>query len=334
MPPLRKPGYVPQPPATGEGPLPQAAMLPRVWLPPRQAILGGQTEVLVVGGGPAGLGAAYGAATAGARVILAERYGFLGGNATAALVMPLTSFHTQGPIAEPVKTRLLPNDHGPGAPVIAGALQVFLERLIHAGGVIPPSLETGYVVPFDPEIFKLTALDLLDEAGVPYLLHAFASGIIDRPMPPAGEEKAVADYRLPATDNQYVVFETKSGPLVIGANVVIDCTGKGTVLRRLPPGAAYDIPLRCLLPRIEEGEKVRTGEGRSPSSSSSLPAHLLDYLLVAGRCISGTHEASSSYRSMPASIATGQAAGVCAALATRAQIRPRDVPAADSVPAG
>jgi NADPH-dependent 2,4-dienoyl-CoA reductase/sulfur reductase-like enzyme len=64
-----------------------------VMLPPRQAVLGGQAQVLVVGGGPAGLGAAIGAAAAGADVILAERYGFLGGNATVALVMPLMSFH-------------------------------------------------------------------------------------------------------------------------------------------------------------------------------------------------------------------------------------------------
>ena len=56
-------------------------------LPPRQAILAADVDVLVVGGGPAGLGAAVGAADAGARVVLAERYGFLGGNATAALAL-------------------------------------------------------------------------------------------------------------------------------------------------------------------------------------------------------------------------------------------------------
>jgi len=69
-------------------PLPRPNERDLVTLPPRPAIFGGRADVLVVGGGPAGLGAAYGAATAGARVILAERYGFLGGNATAALVMP------------------------------------------------------------------------------------------------------------------------------------------------------------------------------------------------------------------------------------------------------
>ena len=52
-------------------------------LEPRQALVAADTDVLVVGGGPAGIGAAIGAADAGARVVLAERYGFLGGNATS-----------------------------------------------------------------------------------------------------------------------------------------------------------------------------------------------------------------------------------------------------------
>ena len=48
-------------------------------------------------------------------------------------------------------------------------------------------------------------------------------------------------------------------------------------------------------------------------------------LIVAGRCISGTHEAHSSYRVMPIVMATGQAAGVCAALAARRGVMPREV---------
>jgi hypothetical protein len=81
--------------------------------------------------------------------------------------------------------------------------------------------------------------------------------------------------------------------------------GSGTVLKRLPPGEAYDIPLRALIPKG------------------------LDYVLVAGRCISGTHEAHSSYRVMPISMATGQAAGVCAALAAQRGVPTQAVDAAD-----
>jgi len=443
---------------------------PSIELPPRQAVLAGETDVLVVGGGPAGLGAALGAVQAGARVILAERYGFLGGNATAALVMPLMSFHTQTPTKERRgAATLLPTDHGPGEAVVGGALAKLLARLVSVGGAIPPTLATGYVVPFDPEWFKLVALDLLDEAGVQLLFHAFASGVLG--------DGAV----------EGVVFETKSGPLAIRARVTVDCTGDadvamqagtptevgradglvqpmtlmfrmaefhraafeayvrehpkewrgvhglwdlvrkataagelklpredilffatphegevsvnstrvtrvlgtdvwdlsyaewmsrrqmrqiaeflrryvpgfessyvmqsgvnvgvretrrivgdyqltaddvlsarkfedavargaypmdihnpagaGTVLRRLPPGEAYDIPLRSLMPKNAEG------------------------LVVAGRCISGTHEAHSSYRVMPIVMATGQAAGVTAALAARRGARPRELAA-------
>src|SRR3954466_3919500 len=176
---------------------------PRIELPSRKAILAAETDVLVIGGGPAGLGAALGAAQAGARVVLAERYGFLGGNATAALVMPLMSFHTAQPTKEKKgATTLLPTDHGPGEPIIAGALKLLLERLVRAGGAIPPSLATGYVVPFDPEWFKLIALEMLDEAGVQFLFHAFASGILE-------EKQGVGG----------VVFETKSGPIAIRARV-------------------------------------------------------------------------------------------------------------------
>src|SRR5919198_5906892 len=108
-------------------------------LPPRTAQLAAETGVLVVGGGPAGLGAALGAANVGARVILAERYGFLGGNATAALVMPLMSFHTQQPRPEKKgATTLLPTDHGPGEAVVNGTLTAFLDRLVRAGGAISP----------------------------------------------------------------------------------------------------------------------------------------------------------------------------------------------------
>ncbi len=442
----------------------------RIALPPRKAVVAADVDVLVVGGGPAGLGAAVGAADAGARVVLAERYGFLGGNATAALVMPLMSFHTQH--HQPERrgaTTLLPTDHGPGDPVVGGVLARLLEKLVKAGGAIPPSLATGYVVPFDPEWFKLTALDLLDEAGVQFLFHAFASGVL-------GDKKI-----------EGAIFETKSGPVAIRAKVVVDCTGDadlavqagaphevgradglvqpmtlmfrmaqfghaafeeyvkknpkqwrgvhglwdlvreataagvlklpredilffatpnegevsvnstrvtrvngtdvwdlsyaewksrqqmrqiaaflreyvpgfeesyvvqsgvnvgvretrrilgdyqltaddvlsarkfddaiargaypvdihnptgiGTILKRLPPGEAYDIPLRCLMPRGPEN------------------------LVVAGRCISGTHEAHSSYRVMPIVMATGHAAGICAAIAARDGTPPRIVPA-------
>lgn len=179
-------------------------------------------DVLVVGGGPAGIAAAVGAADAGAQVLLVERYGFLGGNATAALVMPLMSFHTDRPMLESGEAKLFPTDHGPGEPVIGGVLVRFLERLIAARGAVRPSGETGYVVPFDPELFKSVALDLIDDAGVMLLLHAFASDVVIR------------NGRL-----EGVIFETKSGPLLVRAQAFVDATGDGDVAARA--GAPYEI---------------------------------------------------------------------------------------------
>src|ERR1700704_3346667 len=91
-------------------------------LPKRTAQIIAETDVLVVGGGPAGIGAALGAAACGVDVLLVERYGFFGGNATAALVMPLMSFYTPKTRKEKKgDTSLLPSDQGPGGePVIAG----------------------------------------------------------------------------------------------------------------------------------------------------------------------------------------------------------------------
>jgi FAD dependent oxidoreductase len=202
-------------------PLRQPEQRRTLLLPARQAWLAAETDVMVVGGGPAGLGAALGAAAAGARVVLAERYGFLGGNATAALVMPLMSFHTHRPSLETKAAKLMPADHGPGEPVIAGVLRQLVERLVERDGAIRPSLATGYVVPFDPEVFKAVALEMLDDANVPFLLHAMATDF------------------SPGSEWRGVVFETKSGTLAVEARLIVDCTGDGDIAARA--GAEFEV---------------------------------------------------------------------------------------------
>jgi hypothetical protein len=80
-------------------------------------------------------------------------------------------------------------------------------------------------------------------------------------------------------------------------------SGSGTTTFRLPPGGAYEIPYRCLVPETVES------------------------LLVAGRCISTTHEALASTRLTPTVMTLGQAAGTAAALCVRDRLLPRAVPA-------
>jgi hypothetical protein len=114
--------------------------------------------------------------------------------------------------------------------------------------------------------------------------------------------RIIGDYVITVDD---VLAARKFDDVIARCSYPVDIhnpNGRGTILRRLPPGEAYDIPLRSLLPKKT------------------------DRLLVAGRCISGTHEAASSYRVMPISMATGQGAGVAAAIAAQTNSCVREIP--------
>jgi hypothetical protein len=116
-------------------------------------------DVLVVGGGNAGCAAAIAAARHGARTLLVERYGFLGGTATAAMVGPWMTFHSG-------KER-----------IVGGIAQEIVERLMRKGaspGHIPDSSDyVATITPFDPEVHKVVLLEMMREAGVSLLLHAY-----------------------------------------------------------------------------------------------------------------------------------------------------------------
>jgi len=116
-------------------------------------------DVLVVGGGNAGCAAALAAARHGAKTMLIERYGFLGGTATASMVGPWMTFHSG-------EKR-----------IVGGIAQEIVERLVRMGGS-PGHLRdsSDYVptiTPFDPELHKALLFEMMRESRVDLLLHAY-----------------------------------------------------------------------------------------------------------------------------------------------------------------
>ncbi len=116
-------------------------------------------DVLVVGGGNAGCAAALAAARHGARTMLVERYGFLGGTATASMVGPWMTFHS--------------GDER----IVGGIAQEIVERLVRRGaspGHIGDSSDyVATITPFDPEMHKALLFEMMKEAKVQLLLHSW-----------------------------------------------------------------------------------------------------------------------------------------------------------------
>jgi hypothetical protein len=157
-------------------------------------------DIIVVGGGPGGCGAAYRAATNGARTLLIEREGCLGGGATTMLVNPFMP-HLTGPG---------PNGESPVV-VNAGLYAEVLRRLVErgAGTVINPGTRWTALL-FEDEALKCILDDLMAEAGVQVLYHA------------ALFDAEVQDGRLTA-----VQMAHNAGPLRVSGQVFIDGTGDG-----------------------------------------------------------------------------------------------------------
>jgi choline dehydrogenase-like flavoprotein len=161
-------------------------------------------DLLVCGGGVAGTMAAVAAARQGARVVLAERYGFLGGNATAGAVAQFNSWQTAA-----------------GRRVVAGLAQEVVDRLRTYGGAGEHevfTMSTGHTmdrVAYAPEVLKLVLDDLVVEAGVQPLLHASLLDV-------ACEGRRVDTVRL----------LTKSGALAVRPRVLVDASGDLDALRQ------------------------------------------------------------------------------------------------------
>jgi len=153
-------------------------------------------DVLVVGGGSAGVAAAVTAARAGADVVLTERLGFLGGKATSANVGTICGLYHNGPDA---RARYL----NEGLPV------EFADKLSAQCGTEPKSNRLGlHFLPYQPFGFRLLCDRLVGASGVRLLLHAAVSAV-------------TADEQI-----HRITVITRDRSVSVMPTTVIDCSGE------------------------------------------------------------------------------------------------------------
>jgi glycine/D-amino acid oxidase-like deaminating enzyme len=155
-------------------------------------------DVIVAGGGSAGVGAAIASAQTGARTLLIEKHNCLGGASTMRNVITYCGLYTLGENPELV---------------VGGVAARVMAALRHRKAVTGPHRHRGVFVVFDPETVKLVLDDLCLEAGVDVMFGAFVAG---------------ADRR----DGQVVsvTIADHSGLHKIMADTFVDCTGDGDLL--------------------------------------------------------------------------------------------------------
>jgi len=168
--------------------------------PTRKTSLFGEYDVVVLGGGPAGIAAALAAGRRRRSTILIERYGFLGGAGTAAGLSTFCGLHAAV--------------HGKHEQVIHGIADDILDRLRAMDGLNEPHLSVQNRIQaqaYDISAFKIATDELMHEAKVEVLFHAFAAGAVTE-----SQERVDA-----------LLVETKSGRFAIRGQIFIDASGDG-----------------------------------------------------------------------------------------------------------
>ncbi len=166
-------------------------------------------DILVVGGGAAGLAAALAAAREGASTLLVERYGFLGGTLSAVTLGTLCGAY------------LVDGDEH--ALIVGGVYADLVARLTARGAALPPRRWLKNVsIPYDPTALRLEADRMAQAAGVELLLHTL-----------------VVDVHTVAGRVSAVIIENKGGRAAIVPRIVIDASGDGDVAARA--GATFTV---------------------------------------------------------------------------------------------
>jgi len=180
--------------------------------PRRDTPVYGEFEVVVIGGGPAGIAAAIAAGRAGRSTLLVERYGFLGGAGTAAGLSTFCGLHA--------------NVHGEHRRVIRGVCDDVIERLERRKALREPHLSVQKRIQaqaYDISAYKIVADELVLEAKAKLMFHAFAVGAVKS-----------ADDAIEA-----IIVETKSGRRAVRGRMFIDCSGDGDLAAWA--GAPYEV---------------------------------------------------------------------------------------------
>jgi len=151
-------------------------------------------DVLVAGGGPAGIGAALGAARAGVRTLVIENHSFFGGVGAWMMGMEINQMRPEGKPRSAVHELLIEK------------IAAYGDQALSIGDV------NGHELWVNVEYLKVAILDALETAGAKYLVHARA---VDAVM----EGNRIAG----------VVVGTKRGLMVVRAKAVLDCTGDADV---------------------------------------------------------------------------------------------------------
>lgn len=215
--------------------------------PARQTPVRARADVLVVGSGAAGLIAALAAARNGARTILVERYGYLGGQLTGEYsTIPGSGTLGMG----------FQGAHGQR--IVGGIAWELMQRLIAQGGAIGPLERTvissvpggfldapyGRLGPkFDPETLKTVALEMVQEAGIQLLLHSLAVEAIKQGDTVAG-----------------VIVQSKSGRQAILAHTTVDASADadiavaaGAPWAMVPKDELYHMGMELTLANVDTG---------------------------------------------------------------------------------
>ena len=166
----------------------------KVIQPQRQLPVLDETDVLVVGGGPAGIVAAIAAARTGVKVTIVERYGHFGGLWTGGLVLLILGHIVKGP-----------------KQVCQGIGEEIMRRLDKMDGAII-NRKSGSNPTVDAEAVKYLMVEMIEEAKVRVFLHCWGVDAIVN-------DKAVRG----------AVFESKSGRQAVLAKVIVDATGDGDI---------------------------------------------------------------------------------------------------------